>query len=80
MKIDELQDLKKKIETAKAEKSRAEGALEQIQKTWQQDFACESVEDIKAKISDVEKVIKEYEEKFNSYIAEIKTILEKAEG
>ena len=80
MNINELQDLKKKIETAKSEKARAEGALEQILKTWKTDFGCSSVEEIKAKIVEVEKTITGFEEKFNTYIAEIQAILKTAEG
>lgn len=80
MKLEELQDLQRKIENVKTEKSKLEGALEQIRASWKQDFNCTTEDEIVAKIKEVEALIKDLQTKFDTYVAEIQAILKTAEG
>lgn len=74
----DLHSLKNKIETAKAEKARAEGALEQIKKTWKDEFGCSTIEEIEAKIKETQDQISSLETKYNSLISELETTLQGA--
>ncbi len=79
MKVEELEALKKKIETAKQDKAKSEGAIEQIEKTWKDDFGCKTVEEVKAKVKDTEGQIKTLNEKFAGYMKEIETAMGEVE-
>ena len=76
MEVQELQNLKEKIEIAKADKAKAEGAIEQIEKRWKDEFECKDVDEVKVKIKDTEKEIETLTEKRDGYVEEIETAME----
>lgn len=71
MEVKELQNLKDKIETAKADKAKAEGAIEQIEKRWKDEFECGSAEEVEKKIKETEAQVESLTEKRDKYIKEI---------
>lgn len=75
METKELEKLKSDIEEAKSKKSKAEGALEQIEKTWKEDFDCNSVEEVKQKIEETNKQIETLNEKLKVHTDEIEKVM-----
>lgn len=71
MTAESLQELRKKIDKAKSEKARAEGAIEQIEKQWKDDFDCDGVDAVKKLIDDTREQIDSLSKKLESYIREI---------
>jgi DNA repair exonuclease SbcCD ATPase subunit len=76
MNIKKLEELKEKIETAKSDRAKAEGAKEQIEKTWKDDFDCSSVEEVKDKVRETEEQIKALSGKLEEYMKKIEIAME----
>jgi outer membrane murein-binding lipoprotein Lpp len=76
MEVREFQAIQDKIDKAKSDKAKAEGSIEQIEKSWKDDFQCNSIDEVQAKIKELTEQITSLEQKRNKHIADI----EKAMG
>jgi predicted RNase H-like nuclease (RuvC/YqgF family) len=63
MKVEDVVEIKAKIEKLKAQKNKAEGAIENIRKRWKIEYGCNSEEEVKAKIKELDESIKENEKR-----------------
>jgi chromosome segregation ATPase len=66
MTVDRIQEIRDTIDDIKDKRSRAEGKLEQILKTWKNDFDCDSVEEVEKKIVQIEGEIEGLKKKMSS--------------
>ena len=57
MNVEEFQDIKNKIETAKEKKARAEGAKAKIEDQWRQDFGVSTIEEANAKLKEIKMAV-----------------------
>jgi hypothetical protein len=69
---DDLLQLRKRIEQAKADSSRAAGAEEQLLKRLEEEFGCPSVEVAQSKLNELEQDVVEQEQDFLAALAEFK--------
>ncbi len=76
MYIQEIQNIKDKIETAKSDQAKAEGSIEQIEKQWKDDFDCANIDEVKAKIDETETSIASLTTKQEGYMKEIEAGME----
>lgn len=76
MNIQELEELKEKIDKAKEDKAKTEGAIEQIEKRWKDEFECSSVDEVKTKIEKTKNEVEELTVKRDKYIEEIQEAME----
>jgi chromosome segregation ATPase len=72
----EIEEIKEKVDEAKEEKAKAEGAMEQIEKQWVEEFECKTEEEVQNNIDKLETDIKDLTEKQTSYMTEINTVME----
>jgi hypothetical protein len=79
MTIEELKELKSKIETAKEQKNKTEGAKEQMLKQLKDEFGLDSIDQIDGKIDGMKKEIDTLQTNQNKYMEEIEQEMEKAE-
>ena len=68
--LQRFQSLQKKVERLKTDKSKAEGALEQLKKQLADDFDCDSVEEAEKLIDELEAKQKADEERFQKDLHE----------
>lgn len=71
MTTQELERLEQQIKDAEAEKSRAEGAKEQLEVRLREEFGCDSVAEAKAKLEELEQRIRTRKEKYEELIEEL---------
>jgi hypothetical protein len=76
MKTEELEQLRSRIETAKEEKAKAEGALEEILKRWKEEFGCGSLEEVALKIKEIRETVRSLIEKYERYMEELRGLVE----
>lgn len=72
MTTQELETIKNKIEKLKKDKSKAEGAMENIEKDWKSSFGLNSLEEVQEKIEELEKGKEEIETKIKNLSEKIK--------
>jgi hypothetical protein len=63
MKVEDVVEIKAKIEKLKVQKNKAEGAIENIRKRWKTEYGCNSEAEVKAKIKELDESIKENEKR-----------------
>jgi chromosome segregation ATPase len=71
-----IEEIKQKVDEAKEEKAKAEGAMEQIEKQWKDEFDCKTEEEVQNNINKIEADIKDLSEKKETYMTEINTVME----
>jgi hypothetical protein len=76
MKTEELEQLRSRIETAKEEKAKAEGALEEILKRWKEEFGCGSLEEVALRIKEIRETVRSLIEKYERYMEELRGLVE----
>lgn len=76
MNADELKEVKQKIEQAKAEKAKAEGAMEAILKRWKDEFGCDSIDDAMGRIQELRETIRTLIEKYEKYMEELRKLID----
>ena len=72
-----LKRLRAEIEEKQAERSKAQGALESIEKTWKEEHGLESKEDVEAHIEKLNTKIKNLKE---TYDEKVESVKEKLDG
>ncbi len=76
MEIHELEELKEKIEIAKSKKAKNEGALEQIEKKWKEEYDCDCVGDVEELIEHTKEELELLEDKKNKYEKDIEKVMQ----
>lgn len=71
MTTQELEKLEQKIKDAESEKSRAEGAKEQLEARLKEEFGCDSVAEANAKLEELEQKIRSRKEKYEELMEEL---------
>lgn len=61
--IDDVKKIRKKIEGLKQRKAKAQGAMENIEKRWKQEFNCSTQEEVEARIQEIEEDISRREKR-----------------
>jgi flagellar biosynthesis chaperone FliJ len=79
MNISDFNNLKKKIEQAKTNRDRAEGAKSKIEEQWKKEFNISTIEEAEQLIKDLEKDIEKDENKLEKLYNEIEEIVNKEE-
>jgi hypothetical protein len=74
MNVDQLEIIKEKIEKAKQQKAKAEGALEKILDQWKEEYGCASIEEAQQKHDEISSCIEKEEERLNSLLNELEKI------
>lgn len=72
MTTDELLQLKRRIEQAKTDSSRAAGAEEQLLKRLKEEFGCDSIEAAKQRLDELDQDVVTQEQEFLASLAEFK--------
>lgn len=76
MDVKELTGIKDKIEKAKQERSRAEGAIQNIKDHWKNEYGFNSIEEAENELEKVSKEIDRLEEKQSILEGELKQVME----
>jgi predicted nucleic acid-binding Zn-ribbon protein len=71
MKIEDFEELKERIETAKIKKSKAEGALEESMNRLKKEYGCSTIEEAEDKLAKLQKEIDSDEDKLEVMLKEI---------
>lgn len=71
--IEDIKKIKEKIDTLKAKKSKAEGVMESIKKRWKDEFQCDDLPAVEAKIKSLVDDIKEGERRIAVLLARIES-------
>jgi len=71
--LDDLNQIKKKIEEAKREKAKYEGRLDELMKRLKEEFGIKSVQQARKKLTILEKKVDSLEEEIESRLQELKT-------
>lgn len=71
MQVAELERLKARIETAKADKAKAEGAIERILDTWKTEHNISTLEEAEALLDTMDKALVRDDERLTSLLADI---------
>ena len=69
--IELITEAKERLETAKGNKAKADGALEQIERRWREEEKIESVDEAKAKVKELETEVAELEEQEGKLMKEL---------
>lgn len=72
--------LLKRVDTLKAEKARAEGALEAIRSKWLEELGTDDPRKVEEIVKEAEKELRELGEAYEAAMKEAESLLEKAEG
>lgn len=76
----EVEQLIKRVDTLKAEKSKAQGVVESIQKKWLTEFGTDDPEKIREIIKKTESDVEELSKTYNSTLDEARRLIDEAEG
>ena len=71
MKIEQLEELKKKIDSAKNKKARAEGTLDGIKKRLKEEFGVSTLKEAQEKLSTLEADIEKDESRLKELLEEL---------
>ncbi len=74
MKTEDLIQVKKKIDSAKEKKARAEGAKAKIEEQWARDFQVNSLDGAKSKVAEIELAIKKDDAKLTTLLEELEKV------
>ena len=80
MTTDELKDLQDKIAEAEKDKIKSEGALEQIEKVWENEYKCKNREEVEQKVEDLKTKINNLKEKLENYLVQIEKTMREIHG
>jgi len=69
--IDQIEEIKRKIDLLKEKKAKAEGAMENIRRRWKEEYGCENEEDVKKKLAALEEEIAEGERRLSVLLTKI---------
>lgn len=67
----EFQDIKDKIENAKQNKARAEGAIQKIEEQWEKEFGVKNLKQAEAKLSELQEAVESDETKLSDLEKEL---------
>lgn len=70
----EFQEIKSKVEKAKENKARAEGALNKIMDNLKKDYKIETIEDAETKLDELNEVIETDKDKLNGYYSKLEKV------
>ena len=71
MRIQELEALKGRIETAKADKARAEGALDRIESQWDTTFKVKTVDEAEALLATMDEDLERDESRLEGLLKDL---------
>lgn len=71
MNTTEFQDIKEKIETAKQNKARAEGAIQKIEEQWEDDFDVSNLEEAETKLAELKDRVETDQSKLDGLLDEL---------
>lgn len=71
MTAEKLAELKDKIDTAKSDRDKAQGAIEEIEKNWKEEFDCKTAEEVETLIKTYNTQIESLTKKYDSLVEEI---------
>ena len=74
MTAEQFAAIKKKVESAKEKKARAEGALSKIEELWQRDFEISTIEEAEEKIKELETEIDEGKKKLEKMYSQLEKV------
>lgn len=69
--VEQIPDVKKKIDALKEKRARAEGAIENIRRRWKEEFKCESKEAVDEKIKELEVEVVEVDRRIGVLLEKI---------
>jgi len=69
--IDQVADIKKKLDVLKEKKARAEGAMEAIRSRWKDEYQCDSKDAVEAKVRSLEEETTEEERRITVLLDKI---------
>lgn len=76
----EVEQLIKRVDTLKAEKSKAQGVVESIQKKWLAEFGTDDPEKIREIVKKTEGDVEELSKTYNDTLDEARRLIDDAEG
>ena len=76
----EVEQLIKRVDTLKAEKSKAQGVVESIQKKWLAEFGTDDPEKIREIVKKTEGDVEGLSKTYNSTLDEARRLIDEAEG
>lgn len=71
--ITELTKLKQKVDAAKSEASKAEGALSQVMIRLEKDFGCKTLDQAKTKLKELDRKAEKAKREFEEGLSKFKT-------
>ncbi|MFX0132402.1 MAG: hypothetical protein ACFFDN_02025 [Candidatus Hodarchaeota archaeon] len=80
MNQEEIEKLRNKIEDAKTNRDKSQGAIDQIKERLKKEFDCSSIEEAESILNNLEKQIDSHTEKIETLEEEIESKLEKYEN
>lgn len=76
----EVEQLIKRVDTLKAEKSKAQGVVESIQKKWLAEFGTDDPEKIREIVKKTEGDVEQLSKSYNDTIDEARRLIDEAES
>lgn len=76
----EVEQLIKRVDTLKAEKSKAQGVVESIQKKWLAEFGTDNPDKIREIVKKTESDVEELSKTYKDTLDEARRLIDEAEG
>jgi predicted nucleotide-binding protein (sugar kinase/HSP70/actin superfamily) len=75
-----IEDMMKRVDALKADKSKAEGVIENIRSKWKEELGTDDPAEVEKLVQEAEKDVKELSTAYDEAISEAETLLQQAEA
>lgn len=75
-----IEDMMKRVDALKADKSKAEGVIENIRSKWKEELGTDDPAEVEKLVQEAEKDVKELSTAYEEAVNEAETLLQQAEA
>lgn len=75
-----IEDMMRRVDTLKAEKSKAEGVVENIRSKWKEELGTDDPAEVEKLVQEAEKDVKDLSSAYDSAMKEAEDLLQQAEA